>query len=298
MQPEIDKIVTQLVEYYNPLRQNLPRRTGSGDAWYINRRTPGLTGGVFVTDIATFTEDTGTYAQTSFAFKTIGVQGRVTRKSQAIGKTYSNILADELEAKAQEFRDKEDWAYLWSNVSLGAAGYDANGFDGLNAFCNTATGNVVCTADSGTVPAALTLADLDQALDTVRGNPDMIITSKRTRRRINALLQAQQRFIDKIEVRGGFKVMSYNEVPIFVSSNMYDTLTFNQTGLTITALTGGTSSALFVLDTAKVFSGVLTELTVMPLAKTTSQYDAFDIFVDEAIVCRDPMAIVNIIGIQ
>lgn len=309
-QPVIDKLVTQLVEYNNPVRLNLPRKKGSGYAWHLNRRTPlGNVGGAagstyyaFTADTNTFDqfEGTGTYAQHDFIYRTIGAQGKVTRKAQAVGQTYSNILADELEAKAMEFRDKEDYAMLWTHGTSGTLGYAENGWSGIYHLADAANR---FPDSAGQAAATMTLEVLDNCIDAIRGDCNMIITSKKGRRKINMLLQAHQRFNDKIEVKGGFKVLSYNDIPIFTSSNCFDTGVINESfyGTTagpeggdapgLTAMTGGNMSTIFFLDTSKVFMGVLTEITVQPLAKTTSQYDVFDIYCDEVPVCRDPKAV-------
>lgn len=296
-QPIIDKLVTQLVDYNNPIRQNMPRKKGSGYAWHLNRRSEtGQTYYAFTNDTQTFEiyEGTGAYEQFDFVYKTIGAQGKVTRKAQAVGQSYTNILADELEAKAMEFRDKEDWAMLWGYSGSTYIGYAANSWNGLYHLADDSNNRFAGVGAAGNT-SLLTLDLLDQAMDSIRGNCDMIITSKKGKRIINSLLQQYQRFNDKIEVKGGFKVLSYNDVPIFTSSNIGEAQCLGTTckggypGLT--ALTGGQQTSIFFLDTSKVFMGVLTEITVQPLAKNTSQYDIFDIYCDEVVVCRDPRAI-------
>jgi len=289
--------VQALVDYQNPLRQNLKRVEGSGAAYYVNRRTSAAISAAFKADTDSLDESTGTYAQTSFAYKTLGVQIKVTRKSQAIGRTYSDILAEEVEFKLQEFKDKEDNAILWGQVTtnspisgIGAAVQ----FDGLNALCPSGQIIVVTTAVAG---GDLTLALLDEAIDRVReASPDMIITSRAGARKINALLQAQQRFVDRIEVKGGFKLASYNDIPIYKSTNIPATLTFS--GSDISALTGGTTTAIFLVDSRKVFAGELSKLSVVALDKVSSQFDLYDIVEDMTLVARDANAIVKIVGIN
>jgi len=287
---EVDKIIVQLVEYDNPLRKNLPRKKGSGAAYYVNRRTAATTSAVFVADTDDLTESTGTYAQAEFVYRTLGVQGKVTRKSQAIGANYVDLLAAEMEAKADEFRDKEEWAYLWGDHSS-----DSNAFDGLWKSCNSA--NKIAAGSSAT-GGDLTLDLMDQMLDAIRGTPKLIVCSKRSRRRLNALLQAQQQFVNTVEIKGGFRVMSYNGIPVLISSQIPDTCTVNASCSDISALTGGTLSAIFAVDTSKVFVAELTPLTVVPLAKTSSQYDAFDIICDETLVVTDDKAISMIVGVR
>jgi len=287
---EVDKIITQMVEHLNPLRQNIPRKPGSGAGVYINRRTPGSTKAAFYADTDSFDEETGTYEQVEFLYKTIGTQGKVTRKARAIGSKYIDILTAEMEAKAEDFKDKEEYAICWGDSSA-----NAKEFDGLYKLCDSSN---IIPAGSDNTGGDLTLALLDQALDAIRGMPSLIVCSKRTRRRIRALLQAQQRFINMVKVKGGFEVLSYNEVPILVSNQIPDTQQVSASGATITSLTGGNLSTLFVVDTSKVFISELTPLTVQPLAKESSQYDKFDIFADEVLVARDPQAISCIVGIR
>jgi len=286
-QPEVDRVIGELVEYKNPLRQNLPRKAGSGHAWLLNRRTPGTTPGAFVSDTDTLVEDTSTYERVEFEYKTIATRGRVTRKAQAVGKTYRNLLADEIEAKTRDFRDFEDWALLWGDTTV-----DTRQFDGIHKLIpddQTLATTTVADGDK------LTLSLLDQAIDLCQGEPNMIIASQRTRRQINALLQAQQRFVDVIEVKGGFKVLSYNNIPIFTSSNIYDDWYFD--GTNIIGHTGATST-LYIINTDELWVGVLQEVKYQPLAMVSSQYTEFDIFADECVVVRNPKAHSKIIGIS
>lgn len=288
-QPEVDKIIGQLVDYKNPLRQNIPRKSGSGKAWILNRRAEGETGPQWVADTDTINEDQGKYTQATFDYKTLAAKGKVTRKLQAVGRTYANILADEIEARAIEFKNIEDQAIITGNATS-----SPNQPDGLKVLIPVS--QAVFAGGSGVATGgALTLSLMDQLVDKAIFDPDMLIMSRKMRRSLNALLQANQRFIDKIEVKGGFKVMSYNDIPIFTSTNAVDTQTFD--GFTVTAETGGSLSSIYCLDSEQFWMGVLTEVTIMPLAKTTSQFDEFDIFVDEAPVLRNFLGVSKLLGL-
>jgi hypothetical protein len=288
-QPEVDRIIAQLVDYKNPLRQNIPRKRGEGKSWIINRRQEGETGPQWVADTDTINEDQGKYTQATFDFKTLASKGKVTRKLQAVGRSYANILADEIEARTVEFRNIEDQGIITGNATS-----SPNQFDGLKVLIPVTQG--VFAGGSGVATGgALTLSLMDQLVDKAIFDPDMLIMSRKMRRSLNALLQSNQRFIDKIEVKGGFKVMSYNDIPIFTSTNAVDTQQFD--GFTVTSETGGILSSIYCLDSEHTWMGVLTEVTVMPLAKTTSQFDEFDIFVDEALVLRNTLAVSKLLGL-
>jgi len=60
---------------------------------------------------------------------------------------------------------------------------------------------------------AITLAMLDEALDQTNDANTMIV-SRRVRRKISSLLQAQQMFVNETEVAAGFRVQTYNGYPI------------------------------------------------------------------------------------
>lgn len=287
----IDRMLVELIDFQNPYRQMLRRQPGSGAAYMVRNRTPGSTAGQDVNDTDSFDESTGTQADISYPYKTMGTQGKVTRRVQKTGRLITDLLAEEIEAKAREMRDFEELREFWGN------GFTTNSKQilGLHYHMVNHTGQVVALTNSST-GVDLTLAKFDEAMDlVVTGSPSVILTSRAGRRKINALLQSQQRFNDRIEVPGGFKVLSYNEVPILVSTNIPDTLSIT-TGGTISSLTGGSTTAMFIVDLSQVFLSVLTELQVMPLARVSSQYENFDIFEDLSQVVRDHRAISCVTG--
>jgi hypothetical protein len=111
-------------------------------------------------------------------------------------------------------------------------------------------------------------------------------------------LQAQQRFVEPtIEVKGGFKLISYNDIPIYVSNNVPDTMTWNgETG--VAGLTGGSLSAIYIVDTTHTWVGELTPVKFARVNTGTIQYDAFEIVCDEVLVVRNPYANAMLAGIQ
>jgi len=287
MQPEIDKEIAHIVEYKNPLRQNLPRKKGSGRYWYVNRRVAGSTPAEFVSDTDSATEDTSTYSQVTFEYKTILTKGKVSRKARAIGRSLLDILAEEIEAKAKDFRDFEEYALFRGDSSS-----NSKEFDGLDVLIPSSQTVLMTTASGG---APLTLEKVDELIDKCAGEPDMLIMSKRTRRQLVTLLQASQRWVNQVEVKGGFKLVSYNGIPCYVSTRIVDTMQFD--GSEVTGYTGGTCSTMYAIDTDETFIAELTPLQIMPLARTTSQYEEFEIFCDEVLVVKNYMANAKLIGI-
>jgi hypothetical protein len=258
----------------------LPRKPGSGDKAYVNRRTPGTTGGTWVDDTTEPTEETGSYAQTNFTYRTLITRGKVTRKMLAIGRSYGDALAEELTGKAEDFADQFEYGVIQGNAAS-----NANQINGLITLISAVAGQMVGQTSSAGADD-LTLAKVDQAIDKVKGSAareDLaIIGSHAGLRSLNAALQAQQAFNDMTEIAAGFRVRTYDGIPLILSTQVPDVL--NWDGSAIIGYTGGTSTALIIVNTRYAWIEELTPQTVLPLAKTTSQYDQFDMFIDAALV--------------
>lgn len=294
---ELDQVLIKLVDYLNPLRQNMTRKPGSGTGYQAYTRVAGITANSFgdnidVVETDSAEEKTGTYDEIYLPYKTILSKGRVYRRVQKTGAQIADLMREEIEGKAIELRDAEEYRVFWGNSPTA----NSKQFPGLNSYLNAHTGQIVALTNTGT-GVTLTLDALDQAIDLNLGNPGLILTSRTGRRKLNALLQAQQRFVDSIEIAGGFKVMSYNGIPVLPCTNIPDTLNITSGG-TVSALTGGSSTAFFIIDLQDVFMSVLSEVTMMPLARTTSQYEEFEMFMDETLVVRDYRHLSAVTGVK
>ena len=269
---EVDKTIQELVVRNNPLRANLPRKQGSGSQWTIVRRTA-VPSGAFVADTDTVSAQQGTYTQNTFGYKTILTRGAVTRKLQAQGMSYVDIEAQEIQSALDVVRDAEEYGNIYGNTST-----NSNQYNGLQALISG--GQLKATV------AVLSLSELDEAIDLCNGMPDMLVGSKRSRRKVQALLQTYQRFVNTVEVKGGFKLMSYNDIPYYWSAQQTDTEG------------SGDKSSMYVLDSNYIWMGVLTELKFMRLNPATSQYTSFDIFEDIAMVLSNTIYHARISGIS
>ncbi len=277
-QPLIDRVLQELIEVNNPLRVNLPRKPGSGSAWILNQRTSRGSAAGFVNDTEEPTETQGSYVPKSFAYKTILDRRKVTRKLQAVGKTLLDVEAEEVENGLQNVRDAEENALI-----NGDATANPKQFDGLRKLIPT--GQVVVAGANG---APLSLDLLDQAIDLNKGNPSMLIMSKKANRKLNSLLQAQQRFVDTMEVKGGFRVQVYNGLPIFRANSISDAQTQG---------TATNATDIYVLDASALWIGELTPLRMLRLAQKSSQGSEFDIFQDITLVLANDIKASRLAGV-
>lgn len=275
VQALINRVVQALTLRYLGVISTLDHRPGSGPAAYINRRAPGTTAGEWLADTSEPTEDTGTYTQATFTYRSYVSRGKITRRLQATGRSYADTMALEISMRLDDHVDGLENGYVQGDNAA-----NAQQINGLLTLVN-AVGQVVGNTTAN-VGAALRLAKLDEAIDLVRGQSSdkVIYGSLKACRLLNAALQAQQQFVNMTQIDAGFRVRAYDDIPIVKSTQLPDTLVFNATDVKVTAFTGGTSSALIVVNRREVWIEDLTPTSVLPLAKASSQYDTFDLFTD------------------
>ena len=308
LQKYIDRVVQFLTLREMGLLAVLDRRQGSGPAAYVNQRTSGTTLGAWVADNGTdAAANDGEFAQASFFYKTLMTRGTVSRKLQAIGQSYIDILAMEMAGKAEDFASALEEGLIYGNLGpvvaaepMGLVTLLENAnvagpvtptqeTDGSHIFNNCLGQTTTASALSSSFP--LSLANLDKAIDAVKGSSNrsdlVIVGSFAGIRQVNAALQAQQQFVNEVEIAAGFRVRTYDGIPLVVSSEIQDDLTFqggsgNGYSGHIKAESGGNGTQLMIINRRHVFVSELTPTTVLPLAKTTSISDSFDMYWDGA----------------
>lgn len=188
----------------------------------------------------------GTYAKPTQAMKYIYTRGEVTGPMQAASGGLLDALKYEIEIHADA---------LVRNIELklisGNSGSDVKEIDGLST---------QITFAKAAASATMTLALVDEALDLPSRYPTDIICSRAKGRRFNALLQAQQRFVDRTEIAGGFKVMTYNGLPILCVDNDADT---------------DLDTVVLFPDKRQILMPINKQLFYEPLAKVKDSYDFF-----------------------
>jgi hypothetical protein len=107
VQQYVNRIIQQLVIREFGALGTLDKRPGSGSQAIVNRRTAAAmtAANVWVNDTVGLTETTGTYAQASYNYQTLATRGRVTRKIRATGRSYIDVLAEEMVHKLDDFNN-------------------------------------------------------------------------------------------------------------------------------------------------------------------------------------------------
>ena len=295
LQTFVNRTVQQLTLREFGLQAVLPRRPGTGLSEIINQRTAGTTGGEWVADTGSATQEVGDYARVEFTFKTLLTQGQVTRKLQATGRSYADILALEMAAKAEDFANALENGLIQGNLASTATDVP-NGFLTLIL---AQSDQVVNVGGNTTQNNDLTLDKLDETIDLVKGSAQrsdlVIIGSFAALRQVNGALQADQQFNDVTEIAAGFRVRTYDGIPLVISTEMPNTLAFDNKVLTGVA---GSGTALMVLNTRYCYIAELTPVTVMPLAKSSSQFDEFDMYWDGSPVLANTKGAALLVGLN
>jgi hypothetical protein len=296
-QSYVNRVIQQLSLREFGAMGTMTRKPGQGAQAIVNRRTASVMtpANIWVADTAALTDTTGTYAQSTWTYQTLATRGSITRKIRATGRSYLDVLAEEMTNKLDDFNNS-----LESAMFIGDSAATAGQIDGLLTQINgySAQAQVVAntTAAAGD---SLTLAKLDETIDKVLGSASrsdiVIYGSYLGVRKLNAALQSQQQFNDMVEIAGGFRVRSYDGIPIVVSTGMPDDLTWS--GSSVTGLSGAATTALVVVNKRHSWVEELTPTTMMPLARDDSQNENFDIFWDGACVVGNPLGAAILGGI-
>ncbi len=158
--------------------------------------------------------------------------------------TRSNIQDLEvavIELKAKALNNKFEDTFIYGNATT-----NPKQFDGLRKLIDTASESdqVIAAGASG---ATLTLGMLDQLIDAVKGGkPDMLLVSRRSRRKISALIRASGGMIETDRDNWGNFIQFWNGIALGVNDWILDTHVVSSS--VETAVTGGDCSTIYAVQ--------------------------------------------------
>lgn len=210
----IPELVDNAIRDYatlEPVLANAVSRVPWATNTYFIRRRDALPTSTWSADGGSLPAATqSTYNKVAQSVAYLYTVGSVTGPMQEAAGSLYDALALEVEAHSRSLIEK-----LSTDIATATGGssdivgmlYQIDTNDKMN-WGSTGTGVVSGGA------ATLSLAKIDEAIDAARGEVDLIVTSRAVRRKINALLQAQQQFVDRTEIQAGFRVLTYDGIPI------------------------------------------------------------------------------------
>lgn len=203
-------VVETLIED-SPVLQVLPFETVQGSSLrYAMEVSPGTA--AFYPVNGTWSEGTATFATRTATLAILGGDADVDNFLQRTMGDQTDQRATQIAMKAKAIRRAFETAFV-----TGDAAVDPLSFDGVRKLVPASQ-----TLDAGANGAALTLAMLDQLLDLVRGGkPDLLLMSRRTRRKLKSLMQASTHYIESGD-QFGRRVLMYDGIPVVHSDFVPD----------------------------------------------------------------------------
>jgi len=186
----------------------------------------------------TWAESTPTFEQKTTNLKIMGGDADVDNFLKATRSNLQDLETAVVELKAKALKDKFEETFIYGDTVS-----SDKQFDGLRKLIDTTTAGdqVIAAGASG---ATLTLSMLDELIDAVKGGkPDMLLMSRRSRRKINALVRAAGGIMETDRDKWGNFVQYWDGISVGVNDWILDTHVVGS-GVE-TATTGGDCSVIY-----------------------------------------------------
>jgi HK97 family phage major capsid protein len=213
-----DVLLTGVIETIiqdSPVLQRLPFIEIVGNGLTYNREETVPDADFF--DVGdTWTESTPTFTQVTATLKILGGDADIDNFLKSTRSNLQDLEAAVVQLKAKALRQKFEDTFINGDTTV-----DSKSFDGISKTVPAGQ-----TLSMGVNGASLTLAKLDELIDTVKGGkPDILIMSRRTRRSLNSLARGSGSFLETDRDEFGGMVSFYDGIPIGVSDYVSDSQT-------------------------------------------------------------------------
>lgn len=209
--------VVETIVKESPVLQHLPfiEIVGNGLTYNQEKTLPDID---FYDVGEDWDESTPTFEQLTANLKIMGGDADVDNFLKATRSNVQDLEAAVIELKAKALRGKFEEAFIYGDAVV-----NSKQFDGLRKLIDTGSaGDQVIAA--GAAGATLTLSMLDQLIDAVKGGkPQLLLMSRRSRRKINALVRASGGMMESDRDSWGNFIQFWDGVPIGVSDYILDT---------------------------------------------------------------------------
>ncbi len=232
--------IVETVIKESPVLQRLPfiEIVGNGLTYNQEKTLPGID---FYDVGDTWVESTPTFEQKTANLKIMGGDADVDNFLKATRSNVQDLEAAIIEMKAKALRQKFEEIFIYGNSAT-----SPKQFDGVRKLVNTAAASDQVIAMSAT-GAALTLAKMDELVDAVKGGkPDLLLMSRRSRRKLGALLRADGSTVQTDRDKWGNFIQFWDGIPVGVNDWILDTHTVAAS--LETGTTGGTNSTIYAVQ--------------------------------------------------
>jgi hypothetical protein len=189
----------------------------------------------------TWAESTPTFDQHTANLKIMGGDADVDNFLRSTRSNIQDLEAAVIELKSKALKNKFEETFIYGDTAV-----STKQFDGLKKLIDTGSSGDQLIA-AGAAGATLTLDMVDELIDAVKGGrPDILLMSRRSRRKINALVRASGGMMETDRDRWGNFVELWDGIPLGVSDWVLDTHVVS--GSIETATTGGACSTIYALQ--------------------------------------------------
>jgi hypothetical protein len=227
----VQRGVIETIIEESPMLRAMPFLEVEGNSFKFNQENT-LGGAQFYAVNGVWSEASATFTQKTVNLAILGGDADVDNFVQRARSNLNDQRAIQTLLKAKDVARKWEQTVVYGNTAT-----DANSFDGLDILLPKNVGHpqVIFPAAGG---GSLTLALLDQLIDLVKaGKPDLLLMSKRSRRKLKALLTASAHYVESGESAFGRQVMMYDGIPVLISDFITDTeAADNGTGSTFSSI--------------------------------------------------------------
>jgi len=232
--------VVETIVKDSPILQELPfiEIVGNGLTYNQEKTLPSID---FYDVGDTWAESTPTFEQITANLKIMGGDADVDNFLKATRSNLQDLEAAIIELKAKALRRKFEETFIYGDATA-----NPKQFDGLRKLIDTTTPSDQVIA-AGATGATLTLSMLDELIDVVKGGkPAMLLMSRRSRRKINALIRAAGGMMETDRDKWGNFIQLWDGIPLGVNDWILDTHTVASS--LETGTTGGTCSTIYAVQ--------------------------------------------------
>lgn len=263
-----DPELNNLADFQNPFRVRIQRKYHSGPSYGLRLATPMAGGSSWKGSTGnTMDESSTTPELVTYPKKTFGSQLKVYQDAIDDGANFVDVLNEQLELKMEVLKNDEDLAMTAGICSATMPAGLLTQITEIVLNCTT-TGGDVLSVDM------LNLASVKPKGTGLTALADMMVMHPYMRVELEAILYDQQQIMNMVNVPGGFQLMSWNGIPIYLSSNMSITQDFN--GTSEGAETGGATGSIYLGESMYYKAHYNRELYTDFLGKTSSQFVELD----------------------
>ena len=223
----------------SPILQQLPFIQVVGNGLTYNKENA-LPSAEFYSVGDTWVESTPTFTQVTAALKIMGGDADVDNYLKTTRSNIQDLETAVIEEKSKAVRHEFEEQFVYGDSSA-----DAKKFNGIRKLIDTESASDQIIA-CGATGATLTLTMVDKLIDAIRGGkPDLLLMSRRSRRKLQALARAAGNNLEVEEGKLGQFVQLYNGIPVGISDWILDTHTV--AGSVETLTTGAANSTIYAL---------------------------------------------------